>query len=104
MNTPTLAVDNGPTLAVWNAMIGQPGKYLPLIERVVGLFIMRDIGKTEEMLWDDDLKAAIPALSDLSDDEVYFVRAGAQSVYFQGDLCLAIREVAGAWLDDGAPE
>lgn len=102
MSALTLAVDNGPTDDQWDEMIGQPEKYLPLIERVVGLFLMKDIRTTEEMLWDEDLKAAIPALCDLTDNEMEFVSAGARHVLYQDDPGFTIRAMARWWLDNGA--
>ncbi|RNJ41407.1 hypothetical protein B5V01_21275 [Mesorhizobium erdmanii] len=68
----------------WQQMIENPDKYLPLITRLVGYYLMRDYRSDPDvpyLKWE----TIIPEAAALTTDEREFIEAGAGTVYFQSD-------------------
>lgn len=101
-----LAVDNGPTDKAWSAMAAQPERYAPFIRRVAGYYLMSG--------WPTDtddcpaigtlIAMAMPGFTDLTEDEAYFVQAGAVNVVCQCSPHTDLDGYAKSWMAEGAPE
>ena len=88
----------------WERMVAQPEKYLPIIERLVGYFLLHDHRTNQDHDPSGEIaRATVAGLVDLSEREHEFVIAGAVQIYYGDDPGHVIRSMARAWLEDGAP-
>ncbi|ESW91722.1 hypothetical protein X773_01195 [Mesorhizobium sp. LSJC285A00] len=87
----------------WQQMVDNPDKYLPLIARLIGYYLMRDYRSDPDvprLEWE----TIIPEMATLTSDELEFVEAGAGNVYFQSDPTHMLKGMAREWLSEGAPQ
>ncbi len=88
----------------WNSMLQKSEKYLPIIERLVGFFLLHDHRTNEDHdPFGTIARATVPGLGELSDIEEEFVRAGAMHIYYQYDPGHDIREIGRSWVMEGGP-
>lgn len=90
--------------AAWARFARKADSYLPMIERLVGFYMLHDHRNDE----DHDpsgrkAEQAVVGLAALTDQEQEGVIACAQWVYYQNDPGHLVRDMAQAWFDAGGP-
>lgn len=86
----------------YEKMIKQEDKYLPLVQQMVGYYLLMDLRSKEDSFFSrKDIDPLAPELAALSTSEWDFVCETAGDIYYQFDPGSSINELARHWFSLG---